>query len=183
MLPEGQRPLRSAWPPFFDYYISQMVSFYQEWKCQKVGRSLAAWAWASAAEAQFGNMMFWEMEKQPDKQTGWSGGKHTQLWQRNPQHHMVMEIVYVACLTLLSLITLIILKFMLPTQILAWAILVKAVAWACLWRCSSLHLRLVLSPSHTHTSPFLCLSLPTALATLPHSVFHGLSFSSALQTK
>lgn len=32
-------------------------------------------------------------------------------------------------------------------------------------------------------SSFLCLSLPTAVATLPLSVFHGLTFLCALQTK
>ncbi len=157
------------------------VSFYQHWKCQKVNRSLTVCAWTLTAEMERCNRMFWERERQPDKQIDRQASReaNTELWQRNPQHHVVMKIVYVACLTLLSLITLIMLKFMLPTEILACTILVNAIAWACLWRSSSLQfclalsisLSLSLSLTHTHLSPFLPLSFP------PHCSSRGATLS------
>lgn len=64
----------------------------------------------------------------PDKQTdggGRAGGEHTVVTKGNLQHHMIAGMVYVACLTLLSLITLIMRKYMLAAEIPACAISVK----------------------------------------------------------
>lgn len=113
--------------------------------------------------------MFWVKHRQPEKQTDWQAGSteaSTQLWQRNPQDHMVVKIVYAACLTLLSLITLIMLKFMLPTD----SCLCYFGEGCCLGLSLTIQLSLALSlPSshtcthtHTHYVPFLCLSLLTA---------------------
>lgn len=71
----------------------------------------------------------WETERQPDKQTDWQAGRdsNTQLWRRDLQPRMVMKTVYVSCLKRLGLITLITLTFILPTKILACAILAQSV--------------------------------------------------------
>lgn len=50
-------------------------------------------------------------------------------------------------------------------------------------KCTQVHMR-THACTNIHFSPFfLCRSLPAMLATLPRSVFHGVSFPSALQTK
>lgn len=99
----------------------------------------------------------------------------------------ITRLVYVACLGLLPLITLIMCKFMLPTEILPRAILVKALARGLvsptIQLCLAFSISLSPYPAHPPLFSFRCLSLPTAVATSPLLAFHGLTFLCALQTK
>lgn len=136
--------------------------------------------------------MFWETQRLPNKQTDWQArrrGQHTVVTKESSTSHGHEDSL---C------------RMSNPSQFdythHAQIYVAHKDSCSCYFgkgRCLGLSLTIQLSPAlsctfsisltrsntRIHLSPFLFLSLPTALATLPHSVFHGLSFQSALRTK
>lgn len=100
---------------------------------------------------------------------------------------------------LLPLTPTVTLKLIMATVTPVCVTFVASLSWAChlftflnrsyfflhfLIFCTTLHCMHTHMHTHIHFSPFFrCWSLPAMLATLPRSVFHGVSFPSALQTK